>query len=157
MIIQEDEEYKPKVTLQQKNTKDSIGYDKANSTKPDFQNAVQNSVSNTIKTGNELIDCINGFTAILGDKTLTELKHPLKSKNEDVALTDLLNMIKKINFDALTSELNDPSVMDSGTLAAIAVLFKIIIKYRDRMNKQDYIISELTRDLNSIKKDLGIA
>jgi ABC-type transporter Mla subunit MlaD len=153
----EEQKYVPKVGLNITGNKKAIGYEKAHQPAPkDLKESVQNKINTNIQTGNEIVGVMKEFVSILRDKTLLEEKHPNKPGEELAVLNKLIETARKINIDALNSEVNDSSDLDNGTMALLGFLLKALIENRNRLNKQEKQIVDLTLKLNALSKELGI-
>lgn len=115
--------------------------EKAKKDKQEYLRKFDRLADNTIKhyndTSNRAINCISKYIKICEDKTLAENRSGIVDDVEREIRQDIIQLALDLNNDE-----NEPD-NGKGSVVVISALTKILMLYRDRINKLEYEIYKL--------------
>lgn len=105
---------------------------------------IQDNASNYKIIASELA---RSFSKVVSDKTLPQNKNLFQIEMEKDLLSKMIQLAIDIN--------NDPYEQEGmGSLSWITLLMKICLSQRDRINKLEYLISQLEKKYKEISKEV---
>ena len=104
----------------------------------DFEKNVSSIEKRKLDYSNRSVEAIKKISSILSDKTLVENKMPYNISLENEAVDLFIKLITDINTD-------ENQVESEGSVMAIAFLLKIVLGQKDRINKLEYELINLSK------------
>ncbi len=147
----EEEVYKPRVGLNNKNKAGVIGSKQSLPTDEEVAKGAQYRVDATSQAQNAYAKQMQNLASILAKKTLPQNKSPKDVENEEGIITNLIKMSQKINTDALNMDPPNDDNIDGGTFSLIGLLIKFSLHFRDRANTSEHQVKILTEEVAALK------
>lgn len=136
-----------KVSLKKVSTQKSI-FDSA-AKKPsqeDFENKVHKINEQSFSYKSKAAELVSQFIQTMNDKTLKENKTIFAKEVEKELLANMIKLAVEINNDQNEKE-------GMGSLSWITLLFKTALSQRDRINKLEYSLSQLEKNIAALTKE----